>query len=402
MQNASNKMIGGILLVSGTTIGAGMLAMPVSTGLAGFLPSVLLLVCCWAFMTYTALLLLEVNLGMKEGSNLISMAKRTLGTPGEIVSWLAYLFLLYALTTAYIAGSGPIVSSLVHTLSGIKIPSLAGSIPLLLIFGLFVYKGTASVDIVNRLLMMGLVIAYGLMALFLTPHIELSLLARHEWPPLLLAVSLVVTSFGFHIIIPTLTTYLHKDVKRLKWVIIIGSTIPLIIYLLWEIMILGVIPLASLQQGHVEGIDGAQLLSVHLENSAIGIIANCFSFFAIMTSFLGVSLSLSDFLADGLKIKKSKLGRVMLYSLTFLPPVAFALTDPRAFFTALEYAGAFGVIILLGFLPALMVWKMRYSHRFVSTFKTPGGKLALLFVMITAGLVSALEIANKFGWTYGQ
>ncbi len=37
MIHKSSKVTGGILLVAGTGIGAGMLALPVSTGLAGFI-----------------------------------------------------------------------------------------------------------------------------------------------------------------------------------------------------------------------------------------------------------------------------------------------------------------------------------------------------------------------------
>ena len=57
-----NKTLGAILLVSGTTIGAAMLALPVVTGLAGFIPTALLFILFWAFMLFTAFLILEVNL----------------------------------------------------------------------------------------------------------------------------------------------------------------------------------------------------------------------------------------------------------------------------------------------------------------------------------------------------
>src|SRR5262249_25529186 len=158
-----SKLLGGILLVSGTTIGAGMLALPTVTGFAGFFPTVALFVAFWIYMTYTAFLMLEVNFWMGSQTNLISMARKTLGKWGEAVSWITYLFLLYSLTTAYVAGSGPIVIDLVESLTGYALPVWAGSIPLLLIFGYFVYKGTRSVDYVNRLLMAGLVIAYGIL-----------------------------------------------------------------------------------------------------------------------------------------------------------------------------------------------------------------------------------------------
>lgn len=405
MKNHS-KLIGGVLLVSGTTIGAGMLALPVSTGLAGFLPSVFLLCLFWLYMTYTAFLMLEVNLWMGPHTNLISMAKNTLGTIGEAVSWLTYLFLLYSLTTAYVAGSGPIVTDIVASLTGYTLPVWAGSIPLLLIFGFFVYKGTRSVDYVNRLLMFGLVVAYIILAAFLTPHVKSEYLIRSDPKYLLLAVSIVATSFGFHIIIPSLTTYFERNIPLIRKAIFIGSAIPLVVYVLWELLTLGIVPAEGkfgLAEGYVKGANGAHLLSELLGATFISKVAKMFAFFAIVTSFLGVSLSLTDFLADGLKIKRTRSGRILLYIMVFLPPLVFTLTDPRAFLSALEYAGAYGVVVLLGLLPALMVWAGRYHRHLPASYTTPGGKPALIAVIMISLFVIAVEIANKAGLiTYVQ
>ena len=197
-----SKLLGGILLVSGTTIGAGMLALPVCTGKAGFFPSLALFLAYWIYMTYTAFLMLEVNLWMGPEANLISMAKKTLGRWGESLSWVIYLFLLYALTTAYIAGGGPIVADVIASLTGYVLPAWFTPLPLLLIFGFFVYRGTRSVDYVNRLLMLGLVFTFGAMVVFLAPHVQSQLLEHVDAKYLMLAVSIVATSFGFHIIIP--------------------------------------------------------------------------------------------------------------------------------------------------------------------------------------------------------
>jgi tyrosine-specific transport protein len=395
---SKSKLIGGILLVSGTTIGAGMLALPVITGLAGFFPSLILFVVYWLFMTYTAFLMLEVNFWMPQHTNLISMAKKTLGRPGEIISWVTYLFLLYSLTTAYIAGSGPIVIDVVRSVTGVVLPGWLGSIPLLLIFGIFVYQGTKSVDYVNRILMMGLVLAYGALIIFITPHVQLPLLKEMRWEYLFLATSIVATSFGFHIIIPSLTTYFHRDLAKLRKALLIGSLIPLVVYILWEFLTLGIIPLngpSGIVEGYETGANGAHLLANILGNSAIAMVARFFSFFAIVTSFLGVSLSLFDFLADGLKMEKSPSGRSLLYLLTFLPPIIFTLLDPRAFLSALEYAGAFGVMILLGLMPALMVWSGRYRKHFDSLYQAPGGKPGLILAILFSIVVIVIEIANK-------
>lgn len=400
--NQLSKWIGGILLVSGTAIGAGMLALPVSTGLAGFGPSIVLLLICWVFMTYTALLMLEVVLWMHEHANMISMARYTLGRGGELVSWLAYLFLLYALTTAYIAGSGPLILETIRDLTGFGLPGYLGPVPLLIIFGFFVYKGMSFVDFANRLLMVGLAVTYVLMVAFLAPHVQPTLLKHMHWPSLLLASSVVVTSFGFHIIIPSLSTYLKQDVKGMRNVILIGSFVPVVVYLLWEFLSLGIIPLNGengLWMGYQTGANGAELLADTIGNISLGLIARSFALFAILTSFLGVSLSLSDFLADGLKIKKTRLGRVGLYLLTFVPPLVITLVDPRAFLSALEYAGAFGVIVILGIMPALMVWRGRYKLGLRGPYVAPGGKVALLLVLFISFIGIAIEVANQLGYT---
>lgn len=395
-----NKVIGGVLLVSGTTIGAGMLALPVVTGLAGFFPTLILFLLYWVYMTYTAFLLLEVNLWLGDHINMITMAKKTIGKAGEVVSWITYLFLLYLLTTAYLAGGAPVVVNSLEMATGLIIPDWAGAIPLLVIFGFFVYEGTKYVDLLNRLLMFGLVIAYSAMTLMMVPHVDYHLLSYSNWGNIWLAVSVAATSFGFHIIIPTLTTYMHHNPAKLKKVIMIGSIIPLVVYIMWEMITLGVVPIEGafgIREGYLQGENGATLLSQQLGGSMVAVIAQMFSFFAIVTSFLGVTLSLTDFLADGLHIKKTHLGRFFLVALAFVPPLFFILMSPRAFLIALEYAGAFGVVVLLGLMPPLMVWAGRYYKGYKGDFQVPGGKVALSLAILVSLIVIIGEVANKLG-----
>jgi tyrosine-specific transport protein len=74
------------------------------------------------------------------------------------------------------------------------------------------------------------------------------------------------------------------------------------------------------------------------------------------------------------------------------------LIDPRAFLNALEYAGAFGVVTLLGLFPVLMVWRGRYVQHRIGLFRTPGGRLALIVAFVISIGVIGLEIANKTGY----
>ncbi len=386
----NNRFFGGILLVAGTAIGAGMLALPVISGFAGFFPSVLALVACWAFMFTTAWLILEVNLAVPGDVNMISMASRTLGAVGRWVCWGTYLLLLYSLTAAYLAGSAPLFTGAVEAVAGTRLPDWVGCFVLLGLFGLFVYLGTRSVDHINRVFMFGLLLAYVALVIFVPPYVQTDLLKTVNFPAICVAVPVIVTSFGFHIIIPTLTTYLQHHKRMLRWTIFIGSLIPLVVYLLWEFLVLGVVPLdgsVSLSSAWELGESGAQPLAAILQTPWIATTAQLFSFFAIITSFLGVSLSLSDFLGDGLKMHRFTWGREAVCLMTFVPPLVFVLTYQRGFLLALQYAGIF-VAILLGVLPALMAWTLPHYRS--------GVKRAILVLVLLVSLgVIGLELCSS-------
>ena len=388
----NNRFVGGILLVSGTSIGAGMLALPVITSFAGFLPSFVLLGLCWLFLFTTSLLLLDVNLAFPGEVNLITMADRSLGGIGKAITWITYLLLLYSLTAAYIAGSAPLFLDLVHYVTGYLPPVWLGPFPLLILFGLFVYLGTQAVDWVNRLLMFGLILTYVLIVSLLPSHIQPTLLEHLDTKAMWVAVPVLVTSYGFHIIIPTLTTYLNHDKKKLRLALLIGSLIPFLVYSIWELLMLGVVPLHGehgLISAYLQGQTGASSLSYILQNSWISTIVNAFSFFAIITSFLGVSLSLSDFLTDGLHMKRYSLGREFACLLTFVPPLVFVLAYQRGFILALQFAGIF-VAILLCIFPALMAWKLPAYRAFKA-------RALLVFVILVSLGVIFLDILEEMG-----
>ena len=102
-----------------------------------------------------------------------------------------------------------------------------------------------------------------------------------------------------------------------------------------------------------------------------------------------------DFLADGLKVKKTQGGKALLCCLVLLPPFVFGLAYPKVFLVALSYAGGFGAVILFGVLPALMVWKGRYYLRIVAEQIVPGGKVMLALIILFALAVVGFEIHRE-------
>lgn len=376
----SGSLLGAILLIAGCCIGAGMLGLPVISALAGFKPSLLMFLVSWLFMTTTALLLLEVNLWFSAEVSIISMAGRTLGVGGKIVSWLCFLFLFYALGVAYIGGAGELIANFVLEATQVMIPHWVGSLAISLLFGLFVYLGTRAVDLFNRLLMAGLIATYLLLVVLGASHVSTSNLKYVDWSAAAFVLPVMIISFGFHNLIPSLSTYLQWDVKRLRIAIIGGSVLALGVYILWEWLILGLVPVqnnSDIRQVLSEGEMATQFLKEAVGSAWVVNVVQYFAFFAIVTSFLGNSLSFVDFLADGLRVRKSRWGKFCLCLLVIVPPFILSLIYPRIFLSALNYAGAFGAVILFGILPALMVWSGRYYKQLGQKHLVPGGKWTL-------------------------
>lgn len=382
-------MFGGILLVAGTSIGAGMLALPVISGFGGFFPSLWLLAFCWLFLFTTAFLLLEVNLATPGEPNMISMTGRTLGMWGKGLCWVTYLLLLYSLLAAYLSGASPLVLEMVAGSTGVHLPAWSGPLILLMLFGVFVYLGTRLVDWVNRILMIGLVLTYFILLAFLPEHVEFSLLKHSDPRAVWIALPLLFTSYGFHIVIPSLTTYMEHDRKKLIWTILIGSAIPFLVYVVWEFLVLGIVPLSGLISAWETGQSSATPLVTILGGRWLASAIQGFSFFAILTSFLGVSLSLSDFLADGLKMKRYTWGREFSCLLTFVPPLIFVYAYQRGFILALHFAGIF-VAILLCILPALMAWKL-------PSYKTAIKRALLAGIVLFSFFIIVLDVMEHLG-----
>lgn len=395
----AGSVLGGTLLIAGSCIGAGMLALPVITGPGGFGPSMLLFVFAWLFMTTTSFLLMEANLTLGYNLSLISIADKTLGPIGKALAWILFLFLFYSLSIAYIAASGSILQSIIFDLTGIFWADWMGSLLFTLVFATILLIGTRHVDYANRLLMVGLVITYFVLVFLGSQHVHLEYLKQSNWKYALAALPILVISFGFHNMIPSLSMYLQGDVKRLRITVLVGSLIPLLIYFIWQFVMLGLIPPQETLVAISEGEGATSVLRSVIGKSWINTVAQSFALFAIVTSFLAQSLSLVDFLADGTRIPKVGMGRGLLVFLTLAPPFVLAFLYPSIFLHALNLAGGISAVILFGVMPALMVWVLRYKRKAVMSPLMPAGKFLLVVVLVVALAIFALELMQELGWS---
>jgi tyrosine-specific transport protein len=396
------RLISAIFLVAGTCIGGGMLALPVATGISGFVPSTLMMTLCWLAMMTSALLLLEVNLWMKEGAHVITMASTILGPIGKLVAWCVYLFISYASIVAYTAAGGILVVNGVDTLLGFSLSREWGCLLFIVVFGAMIYLGNRVVGRVNSILFIAMIVAYFALIGTGVSEVKTQLLRHTHWSTSFLAIPLLLTTFSFQTMLPSLTPYLKRNVSALRWAVIGGTTITFLIYFIWQWVVLGIIPLSgpnSLIKALEVGEPITQFLREHVQSKRVSIIAEYFAFFALITSFLGIALGLFDFLSDGLKIRNEGKGRVFLSLLIIIPTFIFATYFERVFLIALDTTGGFGDSILNGIIPVLMVWIGRYILQFPNEHRTPGGKPLLIVVFAFFAFALILETLIHTGYT---
>ncbi|ELP5730163.1 amino acid permease [Vibrio vulnificus] len=373
---SSSKTIGGGLIIAGTSIGAGMLSIPLVTAGIGFGISTVILLAYWALMTYTALLMLEAHQHADSKATLHTLAKQFLGDKGKYIAAIAMFFLFYSLCAAYTAGGGANLTTRLDELFGIQIPSALGSIIFVILVAIMVTAGTQLVDKVNRVLFGLMMLSMILVLMFLSPNITGTYLASAPvgYGLIFAALPVVFTSFGFHGSIPAIVSYLDGNTNHLKKAMYIGSCIPLVVYIIWLMCTLGVVSQDELSHSSNLG-KMITALSQALTSSKLALLIGLFADIALITSFLGVALGLFEFLRDTTK-KSVKGNRIYVALITFLPPLAFALFYPQGFIMALGYA-SIALVVLAIFLPAAMVYKARKIYNAPNLYRVKGGNFSI-------------------------
>ncbi|NCX94211.1 MAG: tryptophan/tyrosine permease, partial [Gammaproteobacteria bacterium] len=193
-----SKCIGGLLLIVGTTIGGGMLALPVVSGNSGFIGSSFSLLGIWFLMTVGALFITEVNLRFPVGTHFISMARKSIGSFGALLTWALYISLLYSLIAAYCSAGTDLIQTL-FAFRGIHLPSSGALLIFMLIFGGVVVLGLRSVDFINRGIMLLKILTYLFMIVVAFRYIHPQSLWQPAAMPDQSSIMSMVTAFGFAI-----------------------------------------------------------------------------------------------------------------------------------------------------------------------------------------------------------
>ncbi len=394
------KLFSSILLVAGTSVGGGMIMLPAVVGLYGYISAISILMAVCLINILIALTFLEACCYLPRDKNLISMTSFLLGRRTKWFVWAICLGFLYTLMCVYISGLSEIVRNFLSQ-QGLFSAHYVVSFTAVLVISAAIFFGAWFFDYFNRFVFSGLIIAFFCVVVFLIGHFKIdTLFSRPNTLPIK-SLPVVFTSFGFLIVIPSVRNLLDDDIKKIKIAIITGSLIPLVLYSIWITCVMGVIPVAGpmgLQDilFHNEPIKlMSKALVSKAHNKYSTFIVQAFIFFGIASSFVGTSLGLFDFIADGLKLKKTAGGKFIGLAIAFVPPLLVVLIKQSIFIAALGFAGMISTI-LFGLYPVALTWSGRYVCKLPTHYRFAGGRFIFFIIVAFCLTVIGIEVSHFF------
>ncbi len=396
------KQIGAILLVAGTCIGSGMIALPMVLAKLGLILSTLLMVAIWFIMYYTSLINLELNLQAGQGLSLGALGRRFSGRTAEAIGIISLKLLSYSLLAVFIYGGSSILQELIASKMGVEYSFGTIATYYALVAMAVLLLPIKLIDYFNRFLFVGLlaVVAILLTGLLITMNwSELPLFSEQYcnlsvWASL---IPVVFTAFGFQVIFHTLSNYCNMNVKMLKQAFLWGSLIAAIVYLIWTCSILSVVYqdhpqfYEQMVAGKAEVGGLIQVLSSIAKWQSVQLLVWWISLLAIATSVLGVGVGLCDSLKGMMSKRVSHSGLCNIFAsiVTVLPAYLVVMYVPNAFIAILGFAGMILAVIAI-LLPTYLFWQIKTEDLYYPELKRK------LLIWLSVGVAIAVIVCELF------
>ncbi len=344
------------LMIAGTTIGIGILGLPIKTGLAGVLPSFAATVAVWMVMLATGWILARGIIASKEPIDISTLVYQKLGLPGRVMTIAGYLVLVYGIITAHLAGGGDVLSALSEG-------RLSTSSSILVFFAVSTFialLGVGLVEKVNSFLMAGLFISFCVLLYEAAASVQVSRFSHKDWGFLTSTIPIIVCAQTYQLIIPSVCRILDNNVSAVKKALVIGTIIPVIINTLWMLAVVGALPLAgaganTIAAAFEKGQTATVPLAEALNSAVISRFALIFSMVVLVASYVLQSTAVIGFFEDLLPAKTGTSRRTASIVLGFIPPLAVVFIYPGIFLKALDIIGGGSVILLFVIIPGLML-----------------------------------------------
>ncbi|QSH42469.1 aromatic amino acid transport family protein [Lentisphaerota bacterium ZTH] len=377
-------------LITGNLIGAGILGLPVNTGIDGMIPSLVAMVVFGGAMFFSAVVLGKEAIQTKEENfNFPSLYHKYTGNVGKWVAILANMLILYGLLTAYLTGGSTIVCK-IFNISDVYAKGIL--VLIFLILSGLTLSGNKIIHRFNAILMILLWGSFAIIVFIGQHHVDPVRLKHCDWGFLPVAIPIIVTAFHFHNIIPNVCHSLNWDIKAVAKAMLIGMCIGFLMNAIWIQVGIGMLPLSggesSIIYCYKNNIPANVPMAEMVNSSTFTLFSMLFALLAIATSFVANGIGLLGFNRDLLfnffKVKSN----MIVSAVTFLPPLIIALIYPDIFLKAINVVGGVGIVTLFGILPCIIAF-IKTRRRSVRIFSV------VLLLLFSAVLL--VQLGEDFG-----
>ena len=380
-------------MITGTTVGIGILGLPIKTGLAGVLPSFVATIAVWGVMLGTGLVLARGIMASHDRTiDISTLVYQKLGLPGRVMTIVGYLVLVYGIITAHLAGGGNILAVLTGG-------ALSVNKAILVFFAIATFialLGIGLVEKINSVLMGVLFLSFCVILLEAAKSVDVSRFAAQDWRFLTATIPIIVCAQTYQLIVPAVCRMLDNDSRAVTKALVIGTVIPVALNTLWMLAVVGALPLAGAGENTIlaafhAGRPATVPLAAVLQSEIVSRFALIFSIVVLVSSYVLQSTAVIGFFEDLLPAGLGGKRRATSITLGFVPPLAVVFLYPGIFLKALDVIGGGSVILLFGVIPSLILLRDRASGG-------TGIKVIALGLLLVSLLFMGLEIMQEFGF----
>ncbi len=369
----------------GTIIGAGILAIPYVVAQSGFFIGSIIIILVGLALMLTNLFVGEIVLRTKEQHQLTGYVEKYLGKWGKRLMALAFLFSLTGALTAYLIGEGETL----RAIFGWGTP-LFYSLLFFAVGSFIIYRGIKAAGRAETILIVLLIVTIILIGVFSFKNINTANLTTISLAKFFVPYGVVFFAFSGFSAVPEMQEVLEKEKRRMRKSILIGSIIPIFVYLLFALFVVGIVGLSNFEQLADNQRIATIALSIY-SSPILGTFANVLAVLTMFTSFLTIGLALVETYEFDFHLR-----RQIALLLAFLIPLAIILLGLSSFGAIIGITGAVaggldGILIILTFWKARKYgnrkpeYSLKYSYKILGT---------ILILMFAAGI--AYQIFENF------
>lgn len=324
MESKKRKFISIAFTLTGTIIGAGILGLPYVFAQAGFFIGLFWLIFLGLVMILINLYLGEITLRTNAKHQLPGYSSKYLGKWGRKTMSIAIIFGIYAALLAYIIGEGQSLSKLFFENFEY---SLFFGIAFWALMTFFLNKGS-----VRRLKnfefwgVLSILFIIFILSFILLPEIQMQNITSLGS----LGIFNIFLPFGVVLFallgfdsIPEMRLEIGNDRKMLKGAICLGALIPVVLYILFSFVFVGVL-----------GLNAAEVATLSF-SGLFGKFLFLLGIFTMATSFFVLSFALRDYFIFDLRKRK-----ISFFYVSFIPLIAYFIVS---FFNLADFVTVLGI-----------------------------------------------------------